>query len=95
MTIHINLSPEMEGYIKAKVSDGFYGSATEVIRDAIRRMQSEDNRIRAWQRAIAKGEDQLNAGHATIYNDDLMEAATQSAIAAMHGDTPIDPDVLP
>jgi putative addiction module CopG family antidote len=38
MTMHVNLSPEMESYIKGKVSTGFYGNATEVIRDAIRRM---------------------------------------------------------
>jgi putative addiction module CopG family antidote len=30
----------MESYIKRKVSTGFYGNATEVIRDAIRRMQA-------------------------------------------------------
>jgi antitoxin ParD1/3/4 len=42
MTMHINLSDEMERYIKSKVATGFYGSATEVIRDAIRRMQASD-----------------------------------------------------
>ena len=35
MTMHINLSPEMESYIKTKVSSGFYGNATEVIREPI------------------------------------------------------------
>jgi antitoxin ParD1/3/4 len=43
MTMHINLSPEMEQYIKSKVESGFYGNATEVIRDAIRRMQASEN----------------------------------------------------
>ncbi len=38
MTMHINLSPEMENFIKGRVSSGFYGNATEVIRDAIRRL---------------------------------------------------------
>jgi antitoxin ParD1/3/4 len=42
MTMHINLSDEMERYIKSKVATGFYGSATEVIRDAIRRLQTSD-----------------------------------------------------
>ena len=37
MTMHVNLSAEMEGFIKEKVAGGFYGNATEVIRDAIRR----------------------------------------------------------
>ncbi len=37
MTMHVNLSPEMEGFIEGKVASGDYGNATEVIRDAIRR----------------------------------------------------------
>lgn len=47
MTMHINLSAEMEAYIKAKVASGLYGNATEVIRDAIRRMQFEETRVAA------------------------------------------------
>jgi antitoxin ParD1/3/4 len=45
MSMHINLSDEMERYIKSKVGTGFYGSATEVIRDAIRRMQASDAQL--------------------------------------------------
>ena len=47
MTLHINLSEEMQSYIKSKVRTGFYGNATEVIRDAIRRMQASDPQIAA------------------------------------------------
>ncbi|MEO7320267.1 MAG: type II toxin-antitoxin system ParD family antitoxin [Nitrosospira sp.] len=95
MTMHVNLSPEMEGYIKSKVSGGFYGNATEVIRDAIRRMQSEESRVTAWQAAIAKGDAQLDRGEGASYTPELMERMTQSAIATMHDGQPIDPDVLP
>jgi antitoxin ParD1/3/4 len=95
MTMHISLSPEMEQYIKSKVISGFYGSATEVIRDAIRRMQSEDNRVMAWREAIAKGEAQLDRGEGIAYTPELLESLTQSAVAAMHSDQPIKPDVLP
>jgi antitoxin ParD1/3/4 len=95
MTMHVNLSPEMEGYIKSKVANGFYGNATEVIRDAIRRMQGEDERSRAWQVAIAKGEAQLDRGEGVAYTPELIEHLTQSAITTMHSDQPINPDVLP
>lgn len=95
MTMHVNLSPEMEGYIKNKVASGFYGNATEVIRDAIRRMQGEDERVTAWQAAIAKGESQLDRGEGVAYTPELMERLTQSAITTMHSDQPINPDVLP
>jgi len=95
MTMHVNLSPEMEGFIRNKVASGFYGNATEVIRDAIRRMQTEENRVTAWRAAIAKGDAQLDRGEGAVYTPELVESITQSAIAAMHNGQPIDPDVLP
>lgn len=95
MIMHVNLSPEMEGCIKGTVAGGFYGNATEVIRDAIRRMQTEESRVAAWQAAIAKGDAQLDRGEDVPYTPELMERMTQSAIATMHNGQPIDPDVLP
>lgn len=95
MTMHVNLSPEMEGFIKTKVSGGFYGNATEVIRDAIRRMQAEENRQAAWLSAIKEGDDQLNRGEGIAYGPEILNNITQSAISAMHGGQPMDSDVLP
>jgi antitoxin ParD1/3/4 len=60
MSMHLNLSPEMEAYIKGKVSTGFYGNATEVIRDAIRRMQADEERAVAFRRASVEGDAQLD-----------------------------------
>ncbi|MDE2367035.1 MAG: type II toxin-antitoxin system ParD family antitoxin [Betaproteobacteria bacterium] len=77
------------------MASGFYGNATEVIRDTIRRMQFEESRAAAWQAAIAKGEAQLDRGEGAPYTLELMERMTQSAIATMHDGEPIDPDVLP
>ena len=55
MSMHINLSDEMERYIKSKVGTGFYGSATEVIRDAIRRMQASDAQLAGPEVSTPKG----------------------------------------
>jgi antitoxin ParD1/3/4 len=60
MTMHINLSPEMEQYIKSKVGSGFYGNATEVIRDAIRRMQASEHQGATFKAARAIGDAQLD-----------------------------------
>jgi antitoxin ParD1/3/4 len=95
MTMHINLSPEMESYIKTKVSSGFYGNATEVIRDAIRRMQANERQIAAFQAAVAKGDAQLDRGEGVEYSAELMNTMTQTALQDMHSDKPIDPDVIP
>ena len=95
MTMHINLSPEMESYIKTKVSSGFYGNATEVIRDAIRRMQANERQIAAFQAAVAKGDAELDRGEGVEYSAELMNTMTQTALQDMHSDKPIDPDVIP
>ena len=95
MTMHVNLSPELEGFIKSKVAGGFYGNATEVIRDAIRRMQAEENRVAAWQAAIKLGDDQLDRGEGVAYSADALKDITQSAVEAMHSGKAMDPDVLP
>ena len=95
MTLHVNLSPEMEGFIKSRVASGFYGNATEVIRDAVRRMQAEDSRLASWQAAIRVGDEQLDQGNAAAYTPELLNQITQAALAQMHSGQPITRDVLP
>ena len=95
MTMHVNLSPELEGFIKSKVAGGFYGNATEVIRDAIRRMQAEESRVAAWQASIKLGDGQLDRGEGVAYSADALKDITQSAVEAMHSGKAMDPDVLP
>ncbi len=95
MTMHVNLSPELEGFIKTKVASGFYGNATEVIRDAIRRMQAEEIRLAAWQAAIKIGDDQLDRQEGVDYTSELLGEITKSAVKAMHGNQPTDANVTP
>jgi len=43
MPINVNLTPELEGLIRQKVTSGRYNSASEVVREALRLMESEDH----------------------------------------------------
>jgi len=95
MTMHVNLSEEMEGFIRGKVATGFYGNATEVIRDAVRRMQAEEARVEAWQAAIKVGEDQLIAGQGVSYTPDTMKRLRKRAADAVASGKKLNPDVLP
>lgn len=95
MTMHINLSPEMETFIKGKVASGFYGSATEVIHDAIRRMQAEEVRQTAWKVALKVGDDELDAGQSVPYTAATLDDITQSAKKTMRSAQGMDADVLP
>lgn len=93
--MHINLSPEMENFIKGKVAAGSYGSAAEVIRDAVRRMQAEELRARAWQAAIQQGDDELDRGEAIPYTARTLADITDAAVSRMHSGQPMDASVLP
>jgi antitoxin ParD1/3/4 len=42
MSVNVNLTPELEGLIRQKVSSGRYNSASEVVREALRLMEAED-----------------------------------------------------
>ena len=95
MTMHVNLSPEMEGFIRNKVASGSYGNATEVIRDAIRSMQARETRIVAWQAAIKLGDEQLDRGEAVPYTAGALKEITQTAISRIGSGGSMDPDVLP
>lgn len=95
MSMHVNLSGEMEAYIKGKVASGFYGNATEVIRDAIRRMQTAEEERERFRAAVALGIADLEAGRVIPYTTELMDEIFQEALASMDSDEPIDPDVLP
>lgn len=95
MTMHINLSPEMESFIKGKVSSGFYGNATEVIRDAIRRMQAEEERVAAFRRAIAEGKAQPDRGEGTAHTRELMNKLADTARKDIGNGKPLDLDVTP
>jgi antitoxin ParD1/3/4 len=94
--MHVNLSPEMEGFIKAKVATGFYGNATEVIRDAIRRMQVEEKRVTEFRAAVARGDAQLNAGQGIRYTPEVSANILKEGLARANANESVtNSDVLP
>lgn len=48
MTMNVNLSPHLEAMVKNKVASGRYTSASEVVREALRLMEQQDQ-LRALQ----------------------------------------------
>ena len=49
--MHVNLTPKLDEYVLAKVKNGRYNNASEVVRDALRRMQD----MEAQQAALLSG----------------------------------------
>jgi antitoxin ParD1/3/4 len=42
MTMNVNLSPQLEDMVRQKVASGLYTSASEVVREALRMMDAQD-----------------------------------------------------
>ncbi|WP_374090139.1 type II toxin-antitoxin system ParD family antitoxin [Methylomicrobium lacus] len=91
--MHINLSAEMEQYLQSKVGTGFYSNASEVVRDAIRRMREEDEKLTALRAAVQVGDDQLERGEGIPYTPERLETITAKAFANSRQGKKVNPDV--
>lgn len=58
--MHVSLTPELESRIKAKVESGLYNNASEVIREALRFMETHEDWIKEVK--LARLREQLKVG---------------------------------
>jgi antitoxin ParD1/3/4 len=61
-TTSLSLGEHWEAFIKHEVGSGRYGSASEVVRDALRHMEEHNARLAALRLHLAEGEAQAIAG---------------------------------
>ncbi len=92
---HQSFPAEVENYIQSKVNSGFYGNASEVVRDAIRRLRDEDEKFEALRAAIKIGDDQIARGECERYSPTLMTELTRQAIENSKPGKKVNPDVAP
>ena len=58
----LSLGEHWEVFIKNEVSSGRYGSASEVIRDALRGMEEHKSKLNALRAHLSQGAEQAQAG---------------------------------
>jgi len=80
--MHISLTPTLESGIKAKVSTGLYNNASEVIREALRFMEENEDIVRQiklnhLRQAVAIGADQAK-------KNEFSDRSVQDIILAAH-----------
>ncbi len=92
--MHINLSPEIEQFLQEKVNAGYYGNASEVVRDAIRRMKDDEDKLVALRAAVQIGDEQLEKGLGVAYTAERLEHLTQQAFTNAKRGKKVSPDVL-
>ena len=62
--MHVSLTPELESRVRAKVDSGLYNNASEVIREALRFLDTHEDWIHEIK--LARLREQLNIGLAQL-----------------------------
>ncbi|MEX0958164.1 MAG: type II toxin-antitoxin system ParD family antitoxin [Burkholderiales bacterium] len=66
MTINVSLPTELEARVRQRVESGMYGSASEVIREALRLLdayeQTREKQLEALRAEIAVGLEEISRG---------------------------------
>ena len=74
MPLNVNLTPKLEKLVRQKVSSGRYNSASEVVREALRLMEAQDElrtlRLEQLRRDLQQG---LASGPARHWNVEEMK----------------------
>ena len=93
--MHLKLGEPYEKYIQGEVKAGLYSNATELIRDALRHMQkdNERRRIEHIHSLIAEGETQRKRGPGIAYDNDFMDNAMKRAIKNHKAGKPVRHEV--
>lgn len=64
--MNISLTSELESFVKSKVETGMYRSASEVVREALRLLEEQDEiqsmKLEALRRDVNQGLDSLERG---------------------------------
>ena len=85
--MNISLTPHLEGLVKGKVESGFYNSASEVMREALRLLEERDQlrelRLEELRREIRKG---IDSGMATPLEMEAIKTRGRQRLAAQQGE---------
>ena len=65
-TTSLSLGEHWEVFIKNEVASGRYGSASEVVRDALRHMEERSSKLAALRAHLAEGELQAARGDFSV-----------------------------
>ena len=72
MQMNVSLTEELHAIVQSKVTSGLYSNASEVIRDAIRKLEREEKKENAWFKLNTILEDAEKSGRSTSSLDGIV-----------------------
>jgi antitoxin ParD1/3/4 len=86
MGMNVNLTPELETLVRRKVASGLYTSASEVVREALRLMEEQDQmravRLEQLRQGVRMG---LESGPSEAWDPEAMKQKARTRRAAVKG----------
>ena len=82
--MHVSLTPELEARVKAKVETGLYNNASEVIREALRFMETHEDWIHEIK--LARLREQLQVGLDQLDRGEGVAIRSKGALDALFQD---------
>jgi antitoxin ParD1/3/4 len=83
MGMNVNLTPQLEELVRAKVNSGMYTSASEVVREALRLMDEQDRlrqlKLDELRREVRKG---LDSGKSEPWDASALKAKARRVRSA-------------
>ncbi|RDH83665.1 MAG: type II toxin-antitoxin system ParD family antitoxin [endosymbiont of Escarpia spicata] len=82
--MHVSLTPELETRIKAKVESGLYNNASEVVREALRFMDTHEDWIHEVK--VARLREQLKVGVEQLDRNEGITIESKEALDSLFDD---------
>ena len=83
MPMNVSLTPHLEKMIREKIASGSYNSASEVVREALRLLEQEDQlraiKLQTLRRDIQDG---LDSGPSTVFDPQEVKRAAREKKSA-------------
>lgn len=72
MQMNVSITEELHKIVQEKVNSGLYSNASEVIRDAIRKLEREEKKENAWSKLNSILEEAEQSGRSSSSIDDIV-----------------------
>jgi len=83
MPMNISLTPHLEDIIRQKIASGSYTSASEVVREALRLLEQEDQlRALKMQKLLLDIREGLDSGPSTVFDPQEIKRASRQKKSA-------------
>lgn len=94
--MRIEFPPVDDNFIKNQIAGGYYHNATELVRDAVRRLRenAEGHNQNLLYAALRQGMDDTEFGRTTPYTPQLLNDIEQDAITHAKAGRKPNPDVV-